>query len=165
MKLTIFIDGASRGNPGRSAIGVALYDPEGQPLKEVGFEIGITTNNIAEYTALLYGLGETLLYVYNLSASSRLDGPAKTDASVRPRSVRLRPDELELTIYSDSELLINQMTGCYQVKNEDIKRLHLLAHRLVSGLGKVSFEKLSHDENKIADQLANKALDKSSRKL
>ena len=139
MKLTIFIDGASRGNPGRSAIGVALYDPEGQPLKEVGFEIGITTNNIAEYTALLYGLGETLLYVHNL--------PAKTDG-------------LELTIYSDSELLINQMTGRYQVKNEDIKRFHLLAQRLVSGLGKVSFEKLSHDENKTADQLANKALDK-----
>ena len=139
MKLTIFIDGASRGNPGRSAIGVALYDPEGQSLKEVGFEIGITTNNIAEYTALLYGLGETLLYVHNL--------PTKTDA-------------LELTIYSDSELLINQMTGRYQVKNEDIKRLYLLAQRLVSGLGKVSFEKLSHDENKTADQLANKALDK-----
>ena len=139
MKLTIFIDGATRGNPGRSAIGVALYDPEGQSLKEVGFEIGITTNNIAEYTALLYGLGEALLYVHNL--------PAKTDA-------------LELTIYSDSELLINQMTGRYQVKNEDIKRLHFLAQHLVSGLGKVSFEKLSHNENKIADQLANKALDK-----
>ena len=79
------------------------------------------------------------MYVHNL--------PAKTDA-------------LELTIYSDSELLINQMTGRYQVKNEDIKRLHFLAQRLVSGLGKVSFEKLSHDENKTADQLANKALDK-----
>lgn len=141
MKLTIFIDGASRGNPGRSAIGVALYDPEGQPLKEVGFEIGITTNNIAEYTALLYGLGETLLYVHNLL--DKING-------------------LELTIYSDSELLINQMTGRYQVKNEDIKRLHLLAQRLASGLGKVSFEKLSHDENKTADQLANKALDKKA---
>lgn len=140
MKLTIFIDGASRGNPGRSAIGVALYDPEGQPLKEIGFEIGITTNNIAEYTALLYGLGETLLYLHNL--------PIKTDG-------------LELTIYSDSELLINQMTGRYQVKNEDIKRFYLLAHRLVSGLGKVSFEKLSHDENSTADRLANKALDKT----
>ncbi|MCX5643004.1 MAG: ribonuclease HI family protein [Candidatus Omnitrophica bacterium] len=139
MKLTVFIDGASRGNPGRSAIGVALYDPEGQPLKEVGFEIGITTNNIAEYTALLYGLTETLLYVHKL--------PDKIN-------------ELELTIYSDSELLINQMTGRYQVKNEDIKRLYLLAQRLVSGLGKISFEKLSHDENKTADQLANKALDK-----
>ena len=156
MKLTIFIDGASRGNPGRAAIGVVLYDPEGQPLKEVGLEIGITTNNIAEYTALLYGLGETLLYVHNLSTRPRLDGPAKTNGSVRLRC----PDELELTIYSDSELLINQMTGRYQVKNEDIKRLHLLAHRLVSGLGKVSFEKLSHNENKTADQLANKALDK-----
>ena len=66
MKLTIFIDGASRGNPGRSAIGVALYDPEGQSLKEIGLEIGITTNNIAEYTALLYGLGETLLYLHKL---------------------------------------------------------------------------------------------------
>ena len=139
MKLTIFIDGASRGNPGRSAIGIALYDPEGQSLKEVGFEIGITTNNIAEYTALLYGLGETLLYVHKL--------PDKING-------------LELTIYSDSELLINQMTGRYQVKNEDIKRLHFLAQRLVSGLEKVSFEKLSHDENKTADQLANKALDK-----
>ena len=149
MKLTIFIDGASRGNPGRSAIGVALYDPEGQSLKEVGLEIGITTNNIAEYTALLYGLGETLLHLHNLSVRSRLDGTAKIDA-------------LELTIYSDSELLINQMTGRYQVKNEDIKRFHLLAHRLVSGLGKVSFEKLSHDENKTADQLANKALDKKT---
>ena len=139
MKLTLFIDGASRGNPGRSAIGVALYDPEGQPLKEVGFEIGITTNNIAEYTALLYGLGETLLYVYKLSD---------------------KINELELTIYSDSELLINQMIGRYQVKNEDIKRLHFLAQRLVSGFEKVSFEKLSHDENKTADQLANKALDR-----
>ena len=147
MKLTLFIDGASRGNPGRSAIGVALYDPAGEPLKEAGFEIGITTNNIAEYTALLYGLGETLLYLHNLSVGPRLDGPAETNG-------------LELTIYSDSELLINQMTGRYQVKNEDIKRLHLLAQRLVSGLEKVSFENLSHDENKTADQLANKALDK-----
>ncbi len=139
MKLTIFIDGASRGNPGRSAIGVALYDSEGQPLKEAGFEIGITTNNIAEYTALLYGLGEVLLQLHKL--------PDKGNG-------------VELIIYSDSELLINQMTGRYQVKNEDIKRLHFLAQRLVSGLGKVSFEKLSHDENKTADQLANKALDK-----
>lgn len=139
MKLTVFIDGASRGNPGRSAIGVALYDPEGQPLKEVGFEIGITTNNIAEYSALLYGLGEALLYVHNLS---------------------VKTNKLELTVYTDSELLINQMTGRYQVKNEDIKRFHFLAQHLVSGLEKVSFEKLSHDENKTADRLANKALDK-----
>ncbi|MFH2069335.1 MAG: ribonuclease HI family protein [Candidatus Omnitrophota bacterium] len=139
MKLTIFIDGASRGNPGRSAIGIALYDPEGQLLKEVGLEIGVTTNNVAEYTALLYGLGEALLYVHKLP--NKING-------------------LELTIYSDSELLINQMTGRYQVKNEDIKRLHLLAQRLISGLEKVSFEKLSHDENKTADRLANKVLDK-----
>ena len=139
MKLTLFIDGASWGNPGRAAIGVALYDPEGQPLSESGFEIGITTNNAAEYTALLYGLGETLLHINKLSA---------------------KIGELELTIYSDSELLINQMAGRYQVKNEDIKRLHFLAKHLLSGFGKVSFEKLSHDENRTADRLANKALDK-----
>ncbi len=138
MKMTLFIDGASRGNPGRAAIGVALYDEQGLPLKEIGVAIGIATNNLAEYVALLYGLQEVLLLVKEKKGE--------------------KESHLELTVYSDSELLINQMSGRYRVKNDDIRRLHLLAQHLISGLGKVSFEKISHDENRKADQLANGAL-------
>ena len=140
--MTLFIDGASRGNPGRAAIGVALYGPEGAPLKETGLGIGITTNNLAEYIALLYGLDEVLLHAGKKA---------------------VRTKDLELTIYSDSELLIRQMSGRYQVKNDEIKRLYLLAQHIISGFGKVSFEKASHDENRKADQLANTALNKDSK--
>jgi len=145
MNLTLFIDGASRGNPGRAAIGVALYDGEGKAIKEVGLPIGITTNNVAEYVALLYGLTEALLW-----RGKSLSAYAEASADKSTPSI---------TVYSDSELVINQVTGRFQVKNEDIKRLHLLAKHLISGFEKVSFEHLSHDENKTADSLANKALD------
>ncbi|MFH0795628.1 MAG: ribonuclease HI family protein [Candidatus Omnitrophota bacterium] len=152
MNLTLFIDGASRGNPGRAAIGVALYDGEGKAIKEAGLAIGITTNNVAEYVALLYGLTEALLWRVKSAPLFTTTGASSACSQ----------QEGSIIIYSDSELVINQVTGRFQVKNEDIKRLHLLAKHLLSGFEKVSFEKLSHDENKTADSLANKALDNAS---
>ena len=154
MNLTLFIDGASRGNPGRAAIGVALYDGEGKAIKEVGLPIGITTNNVAEYVALLYGLTEALLWRVKPAPVG-----SKPDKGSEQEPAPACSQQGSITVYSDSELVINQVTGRFQVKNEDIKRLHLLAKHLISGFEKVSFEHLSHDENKTADSLANKALD------
>jgi ribonuclease HI len=129
MKLTIFIDGASRNNPGPAGIGVVIKK-EGRIIKEVADYVGKTTNNVAEYLALIRGLEEALI----LGAK-------------------------EVECYTDSELLAKQISGEYQVKNEG---LIPLAYQVKTLAGKFSRFSLAHkvrEENKLADQLANRGID------
>jgi dinuclear metal center YbgI/SA1388 family protein len=123
-------DGASRGNPGPSSIGVVLEDDQGNVLEENGARIGTATNNQAEYQALITGL-ETAL-----------------DRSV----TRLR-------ILSDSELLVKQLRQEYKVKNEQLKELYLLARSLIQRFERVEIAHVAREENSRADELANLALD------
>jgi len=129
--VTIHIDGGSRGNPGPAAYGYVIK-ADGLPVIEEAACIGRTTNNVAEYTALIRALEH----------ASRL-GAA------------------QVQVYSDSELLVRQMNGRYQVKNEQLRGLFDQAQRLRSQFERVTITHVRRELNTRADQLCNKALDGS----
>ncbi len=129
-RVKINIDGASRGNPGGSGLGVVVYDSHGSEIKRLSEYIGITTNNIAEYTALIYALQEALI--------------------LRVKNV---------AVFSDSELLVKQVNGEYIVRNEDLKRLVKQFGHLRRGFCEVSVEFVERENNKTADLLANQAIE------
>ena len=132
-RLIIYTDGCSKGNPGPAAIGVAAYkDGDRTPFFTLSDEIGVTTNNQAEYRALI----KALEYAVNLKV-------------------------LEVEIRSDSELMVNQMNGSYRVKNIDLKPLHIEAKRLSGLIEKFTIAAIPREHNRQADKLANMALDKS----
>jgi len=130
--LVLLVDGASRGNPGPSAIGVVIKDAQGKVLKEIGEHIGDFTNNVAEYRALLRALEE-----------AKVMGAA---------SVEIR---------SDSDLLISQLKGTYKVKRPDLGPLYLEAIRLLRGFSRSTLTKIPRGQNAAADALANRAIDQT----
>jgi ribonuclease H / adenosylcobalamin/alpha-ribazole phosphatase len=130
VKGRLFTDGGSRGNPGPAAYGYVIEDEDGTVLAAHGERIGIATNNVAEYSALIAGLEQAL---------------------------ELGIDELE--VVSDSELMVKQMTGQYRVKNEALRELSLGAGRLARRIGSVGYTAVRREHNKLADQLVNDALD------
>ena len=132
-KVKIFVDGGARGNPGPAGIGIVIYGEKGERIKEFGKYIGIATNNVAEYNALIYGLQEALI--------------AKAD---------------EVEINTDSELVSEQLRGEYRVKNSGIKPLFEQALHLMSGFSKIKINHISRDDNKEADKLVNKAINLGS---
>ncbi len=129
LPLTIHIDGAARGNPGPAAFAYVIYH-DGEELLDGGGVIGTTTNNVAEYTALI----EALKKAAELKAT-------------------------EVLIRSDSELLVKQMTGQYRVKNANLLPLHREASRLARPFGSVRYSHVPREENRRADRLCNEALD------
>ncbi|MDD5561436.1 MAG: ribonuclease HI family protein [Candidatus Omnitrophica bacterium] len=126
--LEIYIDGASKGNPGHSGIGIVIYR-NGQILKRISSYIGKATNNIAEYTALICALEEALL---------------------------LKAKNLEIN--TDSQLLARQISGVYKVRNEGLKCLHERAVRLLSGFEKALVNHIPREKNSFADRLATGAV-------
>ena len=131
-KTRLWIDGGSRGNPGPSAIGVVLEDEKGSLLDTVSRVIGVATNNVAEYRALLTGL--------------------EMAQAVGARDIE---------VLSDSELLVKQMRGEYRVKNEGLKPLHEEAERRVRGFARFSIRHVNREQNAHADSLVNRALDEA----
>lgn len=132
-EISIYTDGASRGNPGPSAIGIVIKNEWGENLKTIAKDIGETTNNVAEYQALLEGLKE---------------------------AVRLKPASLK--IFSDSELMVKQLKGQYKVREPHLQSLYEEAKKLLSAIKKWEVIKIKRDENKEADILANQILNKES---
>jgi len=130
----VFIDGASRNNPGPAGAGVHILKNDKLVL-EKGFYLGLKTNNQAEYLALLLGI----FYVKK----------------------NLCKDDM-LLIVSDSQLLVRQMEGAYRVKNVDLKPLYQLANQLLHGIN-YSILHVLREDNKDADRMANVGLDKRSR--
>ncbi len=126
----LYIDGASRGNPGPAAIGVVIETDYGAVLDMWGEYIGVATNNVAEYRALIEGLKNILVL--------GLD---------------------KVIVRSDSQLLVNQMKGIYKVKSRNLLPLYLEAVSLSKKLSSIKYEYISRDTNVRADALANKALD------
>ena len=124
------IDGGSRGNPGPAGYGVRIVDGVGQLVDELYESIGVATNNVAEYSGLLAAL------------SYAVDHGCQ-----------------DITIRSDSLLLVCQMKGEYRVKNARLKTLHAEARQLVSRLGRVRFVHVKREQNAEADALANRAMD------
>ena len=132
-RLTIYVDGASRGNPGKAGVGVIIYDDKKNVLKKMKQYLGEkTTNNVAEYVALIYALQEGLI----LQAK-------------------------RLTVYSDSELVVKQLEGSYRIKNELLKIFFKLVEHLREGFEEVKIKHIDREENKEADKLANQAIDMS----
>ena len=130
MKARLSTDGGARGNPGPAAYGYVLETDDGTVLEARGEAIGVATNNVAEYRALLAGL-----------------------------EAAKRHDVSELEVVSDSELLVKQMRGEYKVKNAALRELSLEAARLARQLARVSYTAVRREHNQLADALVNEALD------
>lgn len=125
-------DGAARGNPGPAGIGVVLAAPDGTVLAEIAEGIGETTNNVAEYTAAIRGLE-------------------------RARELGIE----EVLLRSDSQLLVNQLSGVYRVKSEHLRPLARRAASLAASFPRgVRFEHVPRERNKEADRLANVGVDR-----
>jgi ribonuclease HI len=130
MKLVIHVDGGSRGNPGPAAVGVVVSDSQGAVLEEVAERIGVATNNVAEYRALLKGL---------------------------ERAAALGADEIELV--NDSELVARQITGAYKVKHPAMKPLYAEAVAALRQFERTRIRSVPRAQNARADELVNLALD------
>src|SRR6202790_1727378 len=130
---TANIDGAARGNPGPAAYGVIVRRPDGTTHESLGKYIGRTTNNVAEYYALIAAL--------DYAAASGIK--------------RLR-------VYSDSQLIVNQIKGVYKVKHPDLRPLHERAKKQTAGLENFTIQYVPREQNRDADDLANAALDNTS---
>ena len=130
MPVKLFTDGGARGNPGPAAAAFVLQQHDGTELDARGDAIGVQTNNVAEYTALLNGLR---------------------------RAVELGVTEVE--VVSDSELMVKQMRGEYRVKNEALQELWSRAGRLARQVGNVGYTAVRREHNELADRLVNDALD------
>ena len=131
MRVRLFTDGGARGNPGPAAAAFVLEREDGTVLDARGDAIGVQTNNVAEYTALLNRLR---------------------------RAAELGVTEVE--VVSDSELMVKQMRGEYRVKNEALRELSLEAGRLARQIGSVSYRAVRREHNELADRLVNEALDR-----
>jgi ribonuclease HI len=132
VKAKLSTDGGARGNPGPAAYGYVLEAEDGTVLDARGETIGVATNNVAEYRALIAGL---------------------------EKAVDLGIDELE--VVSDSELLVKQMQGEYRVKNEALRELNDEANFLERKLGRVRYKAVRREHNELADKLVNEALDRA----
>ena len=130
MRATLYTDGGARGNPGPAAYGYVLEADDGTLLAAHGERIGVATNNVAEYRALIAGLEKAL-------------------------ELGLE----EVGVVSDSELLVKQMTGEYRVKNTALKKLNDEAERVARRIGEVSYTAVRREHNELADRLVNEALD------
>jgi ribonuclease HI len=134
--LIIETDGAARGNPGLAGAGIIIKDETGRRLETIGKFLGVTTNNQAEYQALIAGLEAVQRY--------------------QPESV---------TVHSDSELMVRQMSGQYRVRHPEILPLYLRAMELAAALPEVTFRNVPREKNRAADQVANVAIDSRGRRV
>lgn len=133
MKLTIYTDGGARGNPGPAGIGVVIIDVRKKIVKKISEYIGETTNNQAEYKALLRALEE-----------AKKLGAAEVD------------------IFMDSELVVKQLKQEYKVRDKDLAPLFVRAWNLLHSFKKYAIHHILRHKNKRADELVNKALDKKA---
>ncbi len=130
MRATLFADGGSRGNPGPAASGAVLFAADGTALAEVGEYLGVATNNVAEWKALLAGLAKA------------------RELGVQDLAVRL-----------DSELVVRQLTGVYRVKHADLIPLAARAKTLLRDFRSVDIRHVRRKDNAAADAVVNAVLD------
>lgn len=129
-RIIIYCDGAARGNPGPAGAGALILDEDGSVVFELSRYLGETTNNQAEYQALILALEEAM-----------------------------KQDVDEVQIYSDSELMVRQIKGEYRVKNGGLKELFKIVLRKLQTFRKYSIDYLPREKNTLADSLANRAID------
>lgn len=126
----IFSDGGARGNPGPAGIGAVIYGEDGSIIAKVSKYLGVSTNNQAEYKALIAALQKA-------------------------KELKL----LNLDCYLDSELVVKQLKREYKVKNKDLAPLFLEIHNLSIAFKSINYYHIPREENKVADKLANEAMD------
>ena len=129
-KLKIYTDGGARGNPGPAGIGAVAYNTEEEVVFEISQYLGETTNNQAEYKALLKAIEKA-----NAIGAQEVD------------------------FYLDSELIVKQLNREYRVKNKDLQPLFVQVYNLSLSFKKISFTHIPREKNKEADKLANQAMD------
>ncbi len=133
-RLILRTDGGSRGNPGPAGAGVVIESADGKLLAKGHKFLGQMTNNQAEYHALILGLQAVARY-----------------------------QPLAVQVLLDSELVVHQMTGRYQVKDAGLRPLHQQAKQLADALPEISFGAVPRRQNRLADALANEAMDAGSK--
>jgi len=133
VKVVVHVDGGARGNPGPAAIGAVLSAPDGEILEETAEAIGVATNNVAEYRALLLGL---------------------------ERARALGADEVE--VVGDSELVAKQVQGIYKVKHAGLRPLHRESRAALARFARWSMRSVPRAQNARADALVNAALDSAA---
>lgn len=133
MKITIYTDGASRGNPGHSSYGYSIKNEKGELIHEEGKYIGIATNNFAEYSAVV----EALKYVEQ----------------------KFNKKSLQVKFLMDSKLVVEQLSGRFKIKSKNLIPLIIVIKELEGKLESVTYEHIPRALNSLADSLANKALD------
>ena len=129
-KVIINVDGAARGNPGPAAIGAVIKDETGKVLGRISRAIGVTTNNQAEYEAIIAALEKAV----GMGAK-------------------------QVTVKSDSKLVVEQVNGRYKIKNTGLRPLYLKVAQLAGSIESFSITYVPREQNAEADALANKALD------
>jgi ribonuclease HI len=130
MEVTMFTDGGARGNPGPAAIGVVIKNHKGDIIQKIGMYIGESTNNDAEYKALLEGM-----------VSLKETGATKVKC------------------FLDSELVVKQMNGIYKVKNANIKNLWTKIKILEKSFKEITYHHIKREQNQEADSIVNEVLD------
>ena len=141
-KIIIYTDGGSRGNPGPSAIGIVFCNEKGDIIKKYSEVLGESTNNEAEYQAVIFALKKFKALFGNKLAKNS-----------------------EIEVRADSELLIKQMQGLYKILEPKIQSLFLTAWNLKLDFKKVKFKIIPREKNKTADRLVNEALDTKQENL
>lgn len=142
-KIIVYTDGGSRGNPGPAGVGVVICNEKGQQIKGYSKDIGIKTNNEAEYEAVIFALQKI----------KQLFGKEKTK-------------DFEIEMRMDSQLIARQLKGEYKVEEEKLFPLFIKIWNLRMNFGKISFIEIPREKNREADRLANEAMDKKeTRKL
>lgn len=136
-QITIHTDGGARGNPGPAGIGVAFFDAAGTKMAELSEYIGIATNNVAEYTAIVRAL--------EVLPTLTVDAP-----------------QVHVAFKLDSQLVERQMNGVYKVKDATLKTYFDKAKALAQQFKDVTFMYIPREQNKVADKLANQAMDKGA---
>jgi len=134
--LSIYIDGASRGNPGEAGFGIHVTDAAGTTRASLYGYLGKATNNVAEYRALIHALR------YALARGTR-----------------------RLAVFSDSELVVRQINGSYRVRHPSMVPLHREATELLKSFDQASVSHVRREQNREADRLANQAIDERASKL
>lgn len=134
--INIYTDGGSRGNPGNAALGVYIEDEERNKLTQIGKKLGVATNNIAEYSAIL----EALTWVVeNKNALSNLK---------------------KINMFMDSQLATSQLNGIYKIKNSNIREIMFKIRQRENEIGiPITYSHIGREFNKKADRMVNLALD------
>lgn len=132
-KLIVNVDGGARGNPGPAAIGAVVQSADGEMLEEHGERIGVATNNVAEYKALLLGI--------ELAAAQGAS---------------------EVELIGDSELIVRQVKGEYKVRDATMRELHTEVKRALQPFEKWAIRHVKREHNAEADRLVNATLDEAN---